>query len=619
MAIAPDLRPRTSVELYDAAIHLCTRGRTAAPALALLGASPVAIAAVTLCYQARLGRPVLAAALLLTLALFFRYICLGAAALATQDALGGAESSALSCLGRAFRAAPALCISGTVDLALRWIGHPLTLGLAFFFWSDLWCAPAVAVTGRSSPWLIGGAIRRELGGRTGGGMGLRFLHALGFLIVWLNLWFAIVSVLYLGHAFFGLDTTFAMKFCMPDNGLFVVALIAATLTVMEPVRAVTGPLLLADARVRREGLDLREAVERLSATRLAAVLVAVLAATTAQAHPLARHGPVRVRHPHPAPSALPQSQEVPEGADRALEARLERIAERLDVDTDTRVRRELEAARNLESADRETLSRFLDRIDQAADDQDASAKGMFLDGLAEAAKTAPPTPGPSPQAVAKQILSRPEFLPSPERKESELKKEANKEPPPWLERIWKWLRKHLGNDEKSSVEVSLPGLSGGFFRILAVILAAVAIAAVLWLVARVLLAHDTDRVQAEAEGGAGGPAAESSESALSRPPRGWWEQAEILAARGDYRGAIRSVYLALLASLHARGTIDYDPTRSNWDYCRHFRGEGDDLTSFRELTLGFDFAWYGRMGATPDGYERFKSLAQPLMSQPVTP
>jgi hypothetical protein len=88
-----------------------------------------------------------------------------------------------------------------------------------------------------------------------------------------------------------------------------------------------------------------------------------------------------------------------------------------------------------------------------------------------------------------------------------------------------------------------------------------------------------------------------------------------MAARGDFRGALRAIYLAVLSALHRRGAIEYDPTRSNWDYVRAFRGGLEELPSFRDLTRRFDFAWYGRLGADAMGYDAAKELAGPLVAK----
>ncbi len=106
-------------------------------------------------------------------------------------------------------------------------------------------------------------------------------------------------------------------------------------------------------------------------------------------------------------------------------------------------------------------------------------------------------------------------------------------------------------------------------------------------------------------------------SALARPPEGWAHLADELAAQGEYREAVRSLYLALLSRLHREGAILYDSTLSNWDYLRDFKGRRDWLPPFRELTRRFDFAWYGNLPVGADGYHDFRALTQPLLTAPA--
>jgi Domain of unknown function (DUF4129) len=106
-------------------------------------------------------------------------------------------------------------------------------------------------------------------------------------------------------------------------------------------------------------------------------------------------------------------------------------------------------------------------------------------------------------------------------------------------------------------------------------------------------------------------------SALARPPEGWAHLADELAAKGQYRDAVRSLYLALLSRLHREGAILYDSTLSNWDYLRQFKGNREWLPPFRELTRRFDFAWYGNLPVGADGYRDFRSLTAPLLAAPA--
>ena len=106
-------------------------------------------------------------------------------------------------------------------------------------------------------------------------------------------------------------------------------------------------------------------------------------------------------------------------------------------------------------------------------------------------------------------------------------------------------------------------------------------------------------------------------NALSRPPEGWAHLADELAARGEYREAVRGLYLALLSRLHREGAIHYDTRLSNWDYLRQFRGRSEWVPPLRELTLRFDFAWYGNLPVGERGYRDFRALCAPMLSTPA--
>jgi hypothetical protein len=104
-------------------------------------------------------------------------------------------------------------------------------------------------------------------------------------------------------------------------------------------------------------------------------------------------------------------------------------------------------------------------------------------------------------------------------------------------------------------------------------------------------------------------------SALSRPAGTWASLADELAARGEFREAIRHLYLALLARLHVEGRISYDTTRSNWEYLRELKGTAALLAAFRELTRRFDFAWYGHLLVDSAAYDTFRELTGPWLTE----
>jgi hypothetical protein len=118
------------------------------------------------------------------------------------------------------------------------------------------------------------------------------------------------------------------------------------------------------------------------------------------------------------------------------------------------------------------------------------------------------------------------------------------------------------------------------------------------------------------------PLSVDPKSALSKPAESWAGLADELAARGEFREAIRHLYLALLARLHRDGAIDYEPTLSNWEYLRTFKGHREHQSAFRELTRRFDFAWYGNQDlegqVSGKAWQHFRTLAKPLL-QPASP
>jgi len=140
-----------------------------------------------------------------------------------------------------------------------------------------------------------------------------------------------------------------------------------------------------------------------------------------------------------------------------------------------------------------------------------------------------------------------------------------------------------------------------------------AVGLLLWLLLRGLTGKSADEIAASESGVSEAPLAPDPMNALSRPPEGWAGLADELAAKGLFREAIRNLYLALLSRLHRDGAIDYDPSKSNWDYFRGFKGPMTALTPFRELTRRFDFAWYGNLEVSATSWSTFRSITRQLL------
>lgn len=96
-----------------------------------------------------------------------------------------------------------------------------------------------------------------------------------------------------------------------------------------------------------------------------------------------------------------------------------------------------------------------------------------------------------------------------------------------------------------------------------------------------------------------------------RAPEEHLDEAAQLAARGLYREAFRSLYLATLVALDRRGEIDFDPARTNWHYLRQM-GVSARALVFRRFTQLFDRKWYGDEHTTREEYEQGRELATSL-------
>lgn len=99
-----------------------------------------------------------------------------------------------------------------------------------------------------------------------------------------------------------------------------------------------------------------------------------------------------------------------------------------------------------------------------------------------------------------------------------------------------------------------------------------------------------------------------------RPPEAHLDDAALLASRGLYRDALRSLYLATLVSLDRRRLITFNPTRTNWHYLREMPkgARRDDFGTFTRL---FDHKWYGDEETTAGDYAACRALADGICAE----
>ena len=603
---ALELRPRGAVALLDASLRVCVRG-SGVWALTLPGGALVTAALLHLTDAVSHRRSLVLPVLLFTLAWLARGLFQGAACHHVQELLLGPEGGApdvRASLRAALARTPSLLCAVAYLLGFNLLTLGLTLGLAFFMTAAHLVGYAVTLQGRGSPLGLYGQCSRALGPARGGALGVRMLLAMAQGLVFLNLHIALNALLYVGRKLLGIDLTFVERFTSLDNTAWLLFLVAATFTLFEPLRAALATLLLVDGRVRQEGLDLLAAVQRLPGRKAALVLVGLLGGGLLAA-------PARAQM-----SEMPASREE-------LARRVEAMSQACEDSEDL-----AEALRGVETlgpAETAKLMRLVRDVETDVNEgESCEALTRLHQGLELAAQTAEleqkrEEPG-AVQARARDILARPEFqVPGPQAPEEEA---ASPEAPgPW-QRFMSWLSELLERLFRRDVQPdarprSFDGASG---ESAANVLVVALIAGVLVVLALVLL-----RALGANKGGEGeAPLEVSSQdaaslaadpmNALSRPPEGWAHLADELAARGEYREAVRGLYLALLSRLHRDGVIHYDTSLSNWDYLRQFRSRREWVPSFRELTLRFDFAWYGNLPVGAEGYRDFRTLCAPMLA-----
>lgn len=88
----------------------------------------------------------------------------------------------------------------------------------------------------------------------------------------------------------------------------------------------------------------------------------------------------------------------------------------------------------------------------------------------------------------------------------------------------------------------------------------------------------------------------------------------------NYRAAIRLRYLYILKTLDDRGTIHWQSGKTNYDYVLEVRSQANDETYqlFKQISIAFDFAWYGEHDATLDNYNDVKSFFDQLQPNSFT-
>ena len=186
------------------------------------------------------------------------------------------------------------------------------------------------------------------------------------------------------------------------------------------------------------------------------------------------------------------------------------------------------------------------------------------------------------------ILARPEFHPA----------QPQTDPiSEFLRRLWdiflEWLKQALAPIIRliPPVDLHLPAVLAGLLLMGGLIF---------WVVRGLHRTMAPDVVQLPAEA-----------VSLRATPMGLRAEALVLAQRGEFRPAVRALYLAVLLEWDERGKLLFDRALTNREVLGQLRLD-QDATAIRQLAPlveRFDRFWYGGLPCSPEDYAEFDRLA----------
>jgi hypothetical protein len=195
------------------------------------------------------------------------------------------------------------------------------------------------------------------------------------------------------------------------------------------------------------------------------------------------------------------------------------------------------------------------------------------------------------KATLDNILSQPEF-------------QYVSEEPNFFQRLWQDIRQAIEDfflqlfPEGSATRLPLSNLL--------VVLAAVLVAGVLAYALRGLIGDLTADAAMSAEDELGGEPL-TAELALQR--------AQELSTGGDYRTAVRYLYLSSLLLLEERGLLRYDRSLTNREYLRTVAHRPELAATLREVIDVFDRVWYGFQTLSASEYDAYAQRVETLKQQ----
>ncbi len=209
------------------------------------------------------------------------------------------------------------------------------------------------------------------------------------------------------------------------------------------------------------------------------------------------------------------------------------------------------------------------------------ALATYLSALKQTRSLQTAPGGAQESELLRQILARPEFREVPE--------DLN-----FIQRILQWLSNAI--NRLLDLLFGDMEISGGIPVEITIAVTALLLAAVLGFVFRDSLRNLFNEVElAEAATGEG----EILSSRLAN------QKALELSGSGDYRHALRYLYLSALLLLDERGVLRYNRAQTNREYLRQVRDRPELANHLKEVVDTFDRVWYGYHPLDEAGYKEY--------------
>jgi hypothetical protein len=167
----------------------------------------------------------------------------------------------------------------------------------------------------------------------------------------------------------------------------------------------------------------------------------------------------------------------------------------------------------------------------------------------------------------------------------------------WLQKMWNRILNWLGGILGDGITIDLSSVN--LFALICFTLFVV----VLLFVFRTLFADFVRETQAE-NGETGADQALTSQSAF--------EKAQSLSRGGDFRSAVRYLYLSSLLVLNERGLLRYDRSRTNREYLRSISDSPELAKPLEEVIEVFDNVWYGYHSLEEETFKHYSERVQEL-------